>query len=162
MEFPKDALKTLEGDAKDAGFRLAGKQFVKLTREPLVAFLAGQLGPDDPSMRAKIGRFLDTELGEALVATLLSLGLSMLPEQTGEIPKRLARELRVQAMTDVGDVVADLLMAPLRDVISNMLRGEVQETPALPVESSTVVRFPQVELAQQETAAPVHPKSSVG
>jgi hypothetical protein len=158
MEFPKEALKTLEIDAKDAAFRLAGRQFVKLTREPLVALLAGHLGQDDPSMRAKVGAFLDTELGEALVATLLSLGLSMIPETAGEIPQRLARELRVKAMTDVGDVVADLLMSPLRQVITDFLRGE--QIPALPVQSAHIVPFPQVELSQQEAAVPIGQKAS--
>jgi hypothetical protein len=158
MEFPKEALKTLEIDAKDAAFRLAGRQFVKLTREPLVAFLAGHLGQDDPSMRARVGAFLDTELGEALVATLLSLGLSMLPETAGELPQRLARELRVKAMTDVGDVVADLLMSPLRQVITDFLRGE--QAPALPIQSAHIVPFPQVELSPQEATIPAQQKAS--
>jgi hypothetical protein len=157
MEFPKEALKTLEIDAKDAAYRLAGRQFVKLTREPLVAFLAGHLGPDDPSMRAKIAAFLDTELGEALVATMLSLGLSMIPKTAGDVPQHLAKELRIKAMTDVGDVVADLLMEPLRNVISNFLRGE--QAPALPAESAHIVLFPQAELNQsQESPVTVSPK----
>ncbi len=139
----KGAGTVLEGDARDAAFRLAGKQFVKLTREPLVALLAGHLGKDDPAIRAKISDFLDTDLGGALVATLLSLGLSMLPAGVGgDTPPRLARELRVQAMTDVGDVVADLLMGPLRQVIGDLLRGE--ELKALPAESVGLTKVPEL------------------
>lgn len=136
MEIPKEARKQLELDANDAAFRLAGRQFVKLTRDPLIAFLAGHLGPNDPGMRAKVAAFLDTELGEGLVAALLSLGLAAIPETpfAGDAPKRLARELRVKAMTDVGDVVADLLMEPLRHVIGDFIRGEpIPEGHQLPV-----------------------------
>lgn len=156
MEFTSDAMKTLEIDAKDAAYRLAGRQFVKLTREPIIAFLAGHLGPDDPSMRAKIGAFLDTELGEALVSSMLSLGLSAIPQTAGEIPKILAKELRVKAMTDVGDVVADLLMEPLRDVISNFLRGEVAAPPAaLPQSSVTLVPVPDLQSVPRSQEMPI-------
>jgi hypothetical protein len=41
----------------------------------------------------------------------------------GETPQRLARELRVRAMADAGDVVAELLMGPLRQVVSLYLQG---------------------------------------
>lgn len=147
----KDKEEQLKSDATDAAFRLAGRQFLKATREPLIAKIAGHLDPNDPSMRAKIAAFLDTELGEAMVATLLSFGLSLLPESTGDIPKRLAKELRVGAMVDVGDVLADLLMAPLRDLLSGVLRGVEKEAPSLPVESS----FPRVSFHPEEVKTAV-------
>jgi len=134
----KEALKTIEVDAKDAGWRLAGKQFIKMTREPLVAFLSKQAG-DTQGIKEKIGAFFDTDLGEALLASMLSMGLSMIPETAGEIPRRLARELRIAAMTEVGDVVADLLMGPLRQVavmyLQNIPATTRSEPAALPVQS---------------------------
>lgn len=150
--------KVLEGDAQDAAYRLAGKQFVKMTREPLIAFLAGHLGPNDPTMRAKVAAFLETDLGKSILEGFLAMGLSMVPVQVGEVPQKLARELRVQAMTDVGDVVADLLMGPLRQVISDMLRGE--QTLTLPAESATVVKFPQA--VEASITEPVEAKAKLG
>lgn len=158
----RQLLKLLEGEATDAGWRLAGKQFLKMTRDPIVAFLSRQLGDDD-SVRAKVAEFMKTDLGEALLASMISMGLQMLPETTGEIPKKLAKELRVHAMTDVGDVVADLLMGPLRQVAVMYLQNVPKEPAALPAESSSVVRFPTVETAQTETVGSgVSKKSSVG
>lgn len=142
-EAKKDVLKLLEGDAIDAGWRLAGKQFLKMTREPLVAFLGRQFG-DEPGMMEKIAAFLDTDLGKALLASTLSMALSMVPEPVdgSEYAKRMARELRVSAMTDVGDVVAELLMGPLRQVIVMYLQkvGTQQKatTPSLPAEAPRV------------------------
>lgn len=146
MDDKKQAiLKMLEGDATDAGWRLAGSQFIKLTREPLVAFLSRQLGEEgDETMRKKIGDFLNTELGEALVASLLSMGLSMIPQTAaGEIPQRLAKELRVRAMSEAGDVVADLLMGPLRQVATLYLSNvnAVAQSVA-PVAAAEPVRAP--------------------
>jgi len=46
------------------------------------------------------------------------------PAAAGKVPARLARELRVRAMTDAGDVLADVLMGPLREVISRNIVGE--------------------------------------
>jgi hypothetical protein len=147
----KELLKLLEGEATDAGWRLAGKQFLKMTREPIIAFLSRQLG-DDESIRAKVAAFLETDLGEALFASMISMGLSMLPETTGEIPKRLAKELRVHAMTDVGDVVADLLMGPLRQVavmyLQNVPATTRSEPASLPTQSEHVSIKAPVEVPQ--------------
>lgn len=123
-------MKTLQNDAVDAAWRTAASQFVKLTREPLVAVLSRHLGPDDESMRKKIADFLATEVGTALLTSVLSVGLSAMPATGNEAPQRLARELRVKAMTDMGDVVADVLMGPLRQVMSLYLQGVPANLPS--------------------------------
>lgn len=116
-------LKSLEVDATDAAWRLAGSQFVKLAREPLVALLSRHLGPDDPALRARIGAFLDTELGASLLSGVLSLGLSAMPLPAGDVSHKLARELRVRAMAGTSDVVADVLTGPLRQVAVTYLQA---------------------------------------
>jgi hypothetical protein len=125
--------KTLQSDATEAAWRTAGNQLVKLTREPLVALLSRHLGPDDESMRKKIADFLATEAGTALLAGLLSIGLSAMPTSTGDAPQRLARELRVKAMADMGDLVADVVMGPLRQVMAFYLQ-DMANAPAPPPE----------------------------
>ncbi|MFO0562319.1 MAG: hypothetical protein U0269_30160 [Polyangiales bacterium] len=118
----QQVLATLESDAQDAAWRLAGSQFVKLMRDPLVGLLSRHLAPGDESMRGRIAAFLDTEIGTAMLSALLSAALSSLPRAAGPTPDRLARELRVRAMTDAGDVVADLVMGPLRQVMALYLQ----------------------------------------
>ncbi|MCS6899886.1 MAG: hypothetical protein RMJ98_09450 [Myxococcales bacterium] len=125
--------KTLQSDATEAAWRTAGNQLVKLTREPLVGLLSRHLGPDDESMRKKIADFLSTEVGTALLAGMLSIGLSAMPTTAGDAPQRLARELRVKAMADIGDLVADVLMGPLRQVIALYLQ-DIANAPAPPPE----------------------------
>lgn len=121
----------LRNDANDAAWRLAGSQFVKLTRDPLAGALTRHLGPGDESLRARIAAFLETELGTALLASLLSAGLSALPQGLGpgDVTDRLARELRVRAMAGAGDVMADVLMGPLREVMAMYLRGVPETEP---------------------------------
>jgi hypothetical protein len=157
----KELLKMLEGDARDAGWRLAGKQFLKMTREPLVAFLNRHIGGDD-SMRAKIAAFFETDLGEAVLASMLSMGLTMLPESAGDIPKRLARELRVTAMTDVGDVVADLLMGPLRQVAVMYLQNVPATLQGAEPQAPTITAPPTLVTAPKEVPQPVVVGSSKG
>jgi hypothetical protein len=155
-----DLMKMLEGDAVDAGWRLAGLQFLKLTHEPLVAFLSRQMG-DEPGLKEKIGAFLGTELGKALVASFLSMGLSIVPANAFgvEYTRRLARELRVKAMTDVGDVVADLLMGPLRQVavlyLQNMGTKDKAANPTLPADTPRVTAPPVLVPQPSEVAQPV-------
>jgi hypothetical protein len=103
--------------------------------------MAGHLGPDDPSLKARIAAFLDTELGEAVIAGLLSVALGFLPGAIGEAQKTaLTRELRINALTNVGDTLADLVMGPLRQVLSGLVipSPSVKPVAALPVESSNV------------------------
>lgn len=119
----KEIGKTLQGDATEAAWRTAGSQMVKLTRDPLAAVLQRHLNPDDDALRAKIGRFLETEAGAALLAGLLSVGLSAMPATAGDAPQRLARELRIKAMSGMGDLTADVLMGPLRQVMATYLQG---------------------------------------
>jgi hypothetical protein len=116
-------VQTLTLDATDAAWRTAGAQFVRLARDPLCALLARHLGPEDPALRGRIAAFLETEVGAALVAALLAAGLSAVPGGVaGEVPARLARELRVRAMAETGDLVAEVLMGPLREVMAMYLR----------------------------------------
>lgn len=123
-------LKTLENDAGDAAWRLAGSQFVKLAKEPLVALLSRQLSPGDESFRARLAAFLDTEVGASILASLLSVGLSALPLPNQDVTQRLSRELRVRAMAGAGDVLADVLMGPLRQVAVMYLQGVPGASPA--------------------------------
>ncbi len=125
-------LKTLEVDASEAAWRLAGSQFVKLAKEPIVALLSRNLGPNDEALRGRIAAFLDTELGGALLAGVLSAGLSAMPLPSPDVAQRLARELRVRAMANAGDVIADVLMGPLRQVAVMYLQGQPTAAPADP------------------------------
>jgi hypothetical protein len=127
----QQVLATLESDAQDAAWRLAGSQFVKLMRDPLVGLLSRHLAPGDESMRGRIAAFLDTEIGTAMLSALLSAALSALPRAAGPAPDRLARELRVRAMTDAGDVVADLVMGPLRQVMALYLQDPGFNAPTM-------------------------------
>lgn len=124
-------IETLENDAQDAAWRLAGSQFVKLMRDPLVGVMSRHLSPNDESMRARIAGFLETEVGTALLSAVLSAALSSLPRAAGPVPDRLARELRVRAMADAGDVVADLVMGPMRQVVALYLQDPGFQTSAV-------------------------------
>jgi hypothetical protein len=139
---------TMTSDATAAAWRIAGNQLIKLTKEPLVAALSRNLGPGDDALRVRIAQFLDTELGTAIVAALVSAGLSALPSialpgvSTNAVPK-LAQELRVKAMADAADFAADLLIGPLRESLALMILGAntQPETPASLTSSDGFVHF---------------------
>jgi len=121
---------TILTDAEAAAQRTAARQLVKLVREPLVGVLQRHLAPGDEAMRAKLAAFLETELGTALLAAALSTALSSMPRAPARA-ELLARELRVQSMADAGDVLADVLMGPLRQVVAAYLQ-DAPVAPALP------------------------------
>lgn len=138
-----EVLTQAQADATEAVWRMAGSQYVKLTREPLVALLTRHIAPGDEGIRARLATFLETEVGTAMLAAFLSLVLGALPPMPGDVPGRLSRELRVRAMGDVGDVLADLLMAPLRLVMFTYLAGAPAPTLQPPAVGTLVPPSPQ-------------------
>ena len=151
MSETKSTLEVALDEGAEVTTRLAAKQLMKLLREPLVAAICGHLGQDDPSMRAKVGAFLDSDLGKGLLTGCVSLGLMALPK--GMAPAQvtaLVGELRVSALTDIGDSAVDLLMKPLRQVMCNFFTPEVLA--ALPQESAQARVSVPVEVAVTEPA----------
>ena len=115
-------VKTLQTDANEATWRIAGSQLLKLTREPLVALLSRHLGPEDESMRKRVATFLATDLGSSLLSAGLSMGLAAMPASAGDAPQRLAREMRIRSMAGVGDIVAEVISGPLRQVMAYYIK----------------------------------------
>ena len=146
---------TLAADADAAAWRLAGSQFVKLAKEPLVALLSRNLGPGDESLRARIAAFLDTELGFAIVTALLAAGLSAVPAPPGSkaatINAKLARELRVNSMAVAADALADVLAGPMRQVIAMYLSGDPSSLMGLPDGADRIVVPSTVATAAEVT-----------
>lgn len=133
MAIDKDKIvNTLKSDATEAAWRTAGSQLVKATRDPLAALLQRHLGPDDESLRVKIAAFLQTDVGTSLLAGMLSVGLTAMGQAGGEVPARLAKELRIRSMAGLGDSLSDVLMGPLREVISTYLQGTLEAPPGPP------------------------------
>lgn len=144
MTTAQQLVATAKLDASEAAWRTAGSQFVKLAREPLVGLLTRHLAPNDDAFRARLAAFLETELGTALLASMLSATLSALPQTTGEVPQKLARELRVKAMATAGDELAGVLMDPLLQVMRLYLQdpqGAPAAVHALDAPQSTGVEF---------------------
>lgn len=117
---------TLKNDGKEAAFRVAARQGTKLVVEPLAALLCRHMGDDSPEFRAKVGRFLQTDLGRAIAMGAFSAGLSALPLE-GNHKDAIARELRVEAMAMLGDELAEVFVGPLREVTALYLKGFPQE-----------------------------------
>lgn len=121
----------IELEARAAALRTGMKQLTKLIHEPLAAALAAQLTPpgSDPSaMKAQVAAFLKSELGSAVVSAMLSLAINsipanMIPGFTAERQSLVAQELRVKAMTEVGDTLVDLVAAPLRTALAGLMTG---------------------------------------
>jgi hypothetical protein len=115
-----------KSEAVDAATRTGVRQLRKLTQEPFTAMLARGLGDDSPEFRAKVARFLNTDVGKAMFAGTMAFGLDTLPlpDSLKTAVPILTRELRVQALTDAGDTVADAIMAPMRQLLVTALADQ--------------------------------------
>lgn len=117
----------LKSDMGEAAWRVVATQFLKAAKTPIVAALQRQMNKKDRHTKARLEAFLSTPLGEGALAMLLSVGILTIPEGlAGETPKKISEELRVFAMANVGNLIADVIMEPLRAALSStILNGSI-------------------------------------
>ena len=112
----------LSVDAHKAGLRLTVKQMRKLLQDVFAAAIAGN---SESELRQKISKRLKTSAGSALVTSALAGVLSGVAYSTeNHAMGRLAGEARTQAMTDGANIIAELIMGPLREVLRGVLSGQ--------------------------------------
>jgi uncharacterized protein YjbI with pentapeptide repeats len=127
-EEPADLPSPHQRDMEDAAWRVAASQLVKLAQDPLVQSLR-RFQPNIPILPS--AQFFESDLGKASVSSLLSLGAAYLPPSPTS--KRAAKELRLLALTEIGDTIADLLTVPLCQIATDYLSGDAPQlaTPEL-------------------------------
>jgi hypothetical protein len=122
----------------EAAIRTAARQLMKLVREPTVALLSR----GDGALGKNVALALNTPMGGMMlngaVAGLLTAMLSSgkIPATQTSVVNRIARELRVSCLAEGGDMLADILMAPLREVLSATIQGLPPATPELEGQSA--------------------------
>jgi hypothetical protein len=109
-------------DAVEAAYRTAGKQMTKGVKTGIVALMKDK-GMDGGKIEA-IREVLETEVGDALVATLLGYGLTYAPK-LNEDPRaqKLAEEFRISGMATAGNLIVDTTLQYLVPVIGDAMSG---------------------------------------
>lgn len=126
----------LSADAKAAAYQVAAAKLTELTAQSLGSLLQRSLPNESPEVRARIGKLLESEMGEIGTALILSalvgpLG-GMIAEQLGASPKKLeslASALRVHAMVSGGSALVDVAFQPLLTVAKDVLRNLPDDEP---------------------------------
>ncbi len=128
---------SLSSEAQEAARRTGCNQFIKLSKATLASSLQRHIAPGDDSMQAKLGQFFETEMGGAILAGLLGGMLTAAPSIPG-IPaawapaiEMIAKDLRIKAMADTGEQLAEIFMGPLRQALSFYIQ-DPSFVPALP------------------------------
>lgn len=122
----------LKVNAEDAAYRVAATQMTSGTKAAILAIMEKQ-GQGSERIKA-ISEMLDTEVGSALVAGLLGLGLQYAP-MVSEDPRaqRLADEFQVAGMATVGNAVVGIAMEHFVPVVMGALSSLPQPTKQLRV-----------------------------
>lgn len=113
----------LKADSSEALNRIKARQLTELVREPIAAKIAASIDPNDDGMKNKILAAFNTEAGEGVFKLLLSLLINAVPLEN-EMITGIAKEIRVQGMTTVGDEIMDVVMGPLREVLTTFVAGQ--------------------------------------
>lgn len=127
----------LKGEGEEAAYRVAVRQMTKLLVEPLSAAIAG---PDATAeTRNRIAEFLRSPMGMSFVQLAASAALTSstkFAKVDSDVVSRISKELRITAMAEGADAMAEVVMAPLRQVMSmylvNMQLPDMPEPAQLP------------------------------
>jgi hypothetical protein len=138
-------MEMVKGDATKAAYRVAGTQMSKGVKQGILKLMQAK-GLDDGKLAA-VSELLETEIGTAIVAAILGVGLNYVPKLS-EDPRvqKLGEEFRVQAMTTVGNEVIGAAIEHFLPAITSALSS------LPPVENQARVLAPGEEA--EEEAAP--------
>ena len=115
-----DALCVVKGDTQKAAWRTAAKQAVKAVRAPLSALLSKSL---PTGLVGVVLSQLDTSTGEALLAVLVGHGMTYVPQFSCDARlMRLAEELRVGGTSHFTDLLAEAVLAPIREQLVDVVK----------------------------------------
>jgi len=168
----QQARQTITLELGDAGWRIAGKQTTFLFRDAVVALLKRTLDPtdQDASMTSRLVGFFESDLGMALLQGALGTALATVPELPNpaakpytDVAARLGKECRTEAIAVAGNTLVELVMGPLRQVVSGVVQGS--QAPAfLPQEAEPLRQLtppqgvPQAVFIEVKDAQAVPPK----
>ncbi len=116
------AIEQTENDFENAAWRTAATQAVSAVHKPLSTAIATRVQGDKKTAQ-QISALLATPEGEAALAYLLGAALPHIPQLAGDArANRLAMELRVKAATRVTDAVADAVVGPVVDALTEVVK----------------------------------------
>jgi hypothetical protein len=117
------AERSLVSDGKEALTRVAASQLGRLVQSSVL----GVLGRSDAMLARRAAELLRTELGKgfwmAVLSVSLSLGGSQWPVAWQEGIQKLARELRLGALSSVTDELLMLVTAPVQEALFQATEG---------------------------------------
>lgn len=114
-------------EGADAIWRSVADQYKETVKVPFLAALYRNLniggnGTMDKVIRAKVAKFLETDLGDSLFMYVLSFSTQFITYQK-TMAQRLARELRVAAQAKIFSKVMTAFFGPMRAALDEVIRG---------------------------------------
>jgi hypothetical protein len=112
----------LKSDSKDAAFRVAGTQIIKIAKNGILNVLRSK-GIENERIET-ISNFLDTEIGTAVLSSFVGVAFNYIPPfNKDERAKTLAREFRVGGMALAGNLLADKALVDLLPRMTEILES---------------------------------------
>lgn len=137
-------------DATDAAYRVAGNQMTKGVKTGIIALMKDK-GVEGGKVEA-IRELLETEVGNAAVATILGQLLTHIPQlQDDQRVQKLAEEFRVQGMATAGNLVLDTMFQYFLPVVKDAMADLPQLEEKVRVEADATASKEEIEEEEEET-----------
>lgn len=168
-----DFVSMVKDDAMEAAYRVAAKQMSHAIRLAAVKLIRGRLESKKlkksviNTQISGVEAFLDSEIGEALIAGAIGYGLTYTPHiKDDPRAKTLAKEFRVSGMTTIGNELVGLAVSNFLPILTDALQA-LPEPPKVRIAATAspeqVVASNEIEaetehVAHEQAVATVEPK----
>lgn len=141
---------TIKGDGVEAAYRVAGTQITKATKNALLKLLKSK-GINNKHLNS-VSNFLDTEMGGAVLSTLVGMILDHIPAlKNDQRARTMSKEFRVSGMALVGNLMADAVLGDLLSSLGSIV--EQLPTPPTKIRISPSLMTRVAEEKEEETEA---------
>jgi hypothetical protein len=113
----------------EATVRASTAQFIDTSKVPIKRLLIKALGVKSKAQREKLEAFLDSDLGSALIGSMVAVGLTGLAEvdehgNPTNTVGMLAKEARISSIATIEKQVLSLFSKPLENFMENVLMDD--------------------------------------
>lgn len=140
---------TLKSELGEAGYRVLTKKLLKGTKAAILKTLESKKESNEKIKM--VSEFLDSDIGEFVLAELLGVIIPNIPKISNDPrAQKIAEELRISAMADAGNLIADSALGTIVPMITSAIESLPKSSEMLRIATGGMFNDEETQALEQE------------
>lgn len=140
---------TLKSELGEAGYRVLTKKLLKGTKAAILKTLESKKESNEKVKM--VSEFLDSDIGEFVLAELLGVIIPNIPKISNDPrAQKIAEELRISAMADAGNLIADSALGTIVPMITSAIESLPKSSEMLRIATGGMFNDEETQALEQE------------